>query len=453
MSARRNIGVWAHWLGMSEPLLLGNLYATRTGVREVFEFEYRAEALRNPALTQVALDPRVLPYPGSQYPPQGTRNFGLFLDSCPDRWGRMLMDRRNERARRQAQGPHEGATPTLLESDYLLGVHDAFRVGALRFTIEGNASDAAGAGTAAGSHRRRAAPAFMASSAQRAAPPFVRLRELEQASRAIESDEANAPELDEWLRILLAPGGSLGGARPKASVQDEHGQLWIAKFPSQKDMHDVGAWELVLHTLARFCGLDVPDAWAKPYASAYHTFAVQRFDRLPGGQRRHYASAMTLTGHSDGDDEASGASYLEIAAVLMRAGCATNADLLELWSRIVFNMCVSNTDDHLRNHGFLLEPDRGWRLSPAFDMNPVVGSHGLKLNVTEADNALDLDLALSVAPRFRVSNASARERISLIQSAVRRWPVLATRLGISKREQDRMAGAFALASTPLAPLA
>jgi len=452
MSARRTIGVWAHWLGMSKPLQLGFLHATRSGVREVFEFEYREESLHNPALTQVALDPRVLPYPGSQYPQQGTRNFGLFLDSSPDRWGRMLMDRRNERTYRQAQGPKAGATPALLESDYLLGVHDAFRVGALRFTLEGNTSDAA-AVAAANDGRGRAVQEFLASSAQRAAPPFVRLRELEQASRAIESDEASVQELDEWLRILLAPGGSLGGARPKASVQDEHGQLWIAKFPSQKDVHDVGAWELVLHTLAKFCGLDVPEAWAKPYASAYHTFAVQRFDRLAGELRRHYASAMTLTGHRDGDDEASGASYLEIAAVLMRAGCATNEDLFELWSRIVFNMCVSNTDDHLRNHGFLMEQGRGWRLAPAFDMNPVVGSHGLKLNVSEADNALDLGLALSVAPRFRVSPATARERISLIQSVVRRWPTLATRLGIPKREQDYMAGAFALASTPLEPLA
>ncbi len=244
--------------------------------------------------------------------------------------------------------------------------------------------------------------------------------------------------------MLIAPGGSLGGARPKASVLDPQGQLWIAKFPSVRDEHDIGAWELVVQTLAKGCGVAVPQSLARRYASAHHTFVVKRFDRTLDG-RLHFASAMTLIGRLDGDDASTGASYLEIARVLIDHGVQTDADLRELWSRIVFNMLVSNTDDHLRNHGFLLVPGKGWRLSDAYDMNPVPESHGLKLNVSEADNAMDLDLARSVAPYFRVSKKLAGEIIERSQAVVRQWPKIAGSLRIRAREQERMAAAFRLA--------
>jgi serine/threonine-protein kinase HipA len=274
-----------------------------------------------------------------------------------------------------------------------LGVHDAYRVGALRF-------------------RRNDEGPFLEDQHDMAAPPFVKLRALEAASLALERDRDNvASEADEWLRMLIAPGGSLGGAPPKASVVDPTGHLWIAKFPSVRDDHHVGAWEMVVHTLAKACGLEVPDALVRRFGSAHHTFLVKRFDRTAQGRRRHFASAMNLTGHQDGDDASTGASYLEIAQVLMTDGANTDADLRELWSRIVFNLLVSNTDDHLRNHGFLLVPGRGWGLSPAYDMNPVSHAHGLKLNISEADNAMDLELAQSVAPCFGVSVAQAEEII------------------------------------------
>ncbi|KAB0545590.1 HipA domain-containing protein, partial [Pseudomonas palleroniana] len=170
-----------------------------------------------------------------------------------------------------------------------------------------------------------------------------------------------------------------------------------------RDTHDVGGWEMVVNTLAQGCGLNVAEGRAQRYASDYHCFMVKRFDRTAKGGRLHFASAMTLTEHQDGDGHETGASYLEIAEVLVREGAAPDLDLRELWRRIVFNMLVSNTDDHLRNHGFLLQPGRGWRLSPAYDMNPVPGDTGLRLNVSEADNAMDLDLAMSVAGYFRVS--------------------------------------------------
>jgi serine/threonine-protein kinase HipA len=306
-------------------------------------------------------------------------------------------------------------------------VHDAFRVGALRFRLND-------------------AGEFLDNRHREAAPPLIRLRELEAASRALERDEDNTdPAGDEWLRILIAPGGSLGGARPKASVVDPNGVLWIAKFPSVRDNNDVGAWELLAHTLALRCELRVPESLARRFASSQHTFLVKRFDRTERGGRLHFASAMTLTGHRDGDDAYTGASYLEIARVLIEQGAQTDADLRELWSRIVFNLLVSNTDDHLRNHGFLLVPGTGWRLSEAYDMNPVPDSQGLRLNVTEVDNSLDLELARAVASYFRLSSSAANEIIDHTRTIVRQWPTIAGKLGISTREQDRMASAFRLA--------
>ncbi len=272
------------------------------------------------------------------------------------------------------------------------------------------------------------------------------IRALEQASRALEEDPDNiADQGQDWLRMLIAPGGSLGGARPKASVVDDAGRLYIAKFPSTRDTYDVGGWELVVNGLADGCGLNVAPAQARKFASDHHCYMVRRFDRTDAGRRLHFASAMTLTGHGDGDDASTGASYLELAEVLINQGAQPNADLQELWSRIVFNILVSNTDDHLRNHGFILAPGSGWKLSPAYDMNPVPHADGLKLNVTEADNALDLELAREVAGYFRMDPRAANERIEEIRGIVAQWRTLAQGIGLSPREQDRMADAFRLA--------
>jgi serine/threonine-protein kinase HipA len=280
-----------------------------------------------------------------------------------------------------------------------------------------------------------------------AAPPFVRLRELEAASRALENDpNGDDPATGEWLRLLLAPGASLGGARPKATVVDPHGHLWIAKFPSVRDRSDVGAWEYVLQILAKRCGLRVPPSDARTFANDRHTFMIRRFDRDPSGSRIHFASAMTLTGHIDGDDASSGASYLEIAEIIASQGANAKADLHELWSRIVFSILVSNTDDHLRNHGFLLAPNSGWRLSEAYDMNPVPGSRGLSLNIDESNNALDIDIARSVAPYFRLKDGEASDVIARFRSVVSTWREIATSVGIGRAEQSEMEDAFLEAS-------
>lgn len=419
------IAVYGDWVGLAEPIRLGRLYTHPAGVQEVFEYEFDDKVLRRPDMAGLNLDPRLGWFAGRQYPPQGQETFGAFADASPDRWGRLLMRRRLERAQRAGRAD---AKARLYESDYLLGVHDAYRAGALRF-------------------RRNDEGAFLDHQHDTAAPPFVKLRALEAASLALERDQDNtASEADEWLRMLIAPGGSLGGARPKASVVDPSGYLWIAKFPSVRDDYDVGAWEMVVHTLAKACGLDVPDALVRRFGSAHHTFLVKRFDRVAQGQRRHFASAMNLTGHQDGDDASTGASYLEIAQVLMTDGASTHAGLRELWSRVVFNLLVSNTDDHLRNHGFLLEPGRGWALSPAFDMNPVPHAQGLKLNISETDNAMDLELAQSVAPYFRLAVEQAEEIISNQIQIVSQWRTIAGSLSISHREQQQMEAAFRLAA-------
>ncbi|MGA7815196.1 type II toxin-antitoxin system HipA family toxin [Caballeronia sp.] len=415
------IAVHGDWVGLPAPVLLGRLYTHRAAAREILDFEFDSAFLKRREVANLRLDPRLGLFEGRQYPAQGQDTFGAFADASPDHWGRLLMRRRLERAQRAGLVDPKSR---LYESDYLLGVHDTYRVGALRF-------------------RRNEEGAFLDNQHHIAAPPFVQLRALEAASLALERDENNTDShADEWLRMLIAPGGSLGGARPKASVVDPEGHLWIAKFPSVRDEHDVGAWEMVVHTLAKACGLNVPDALVRRFGSQHHTFLVKRFDRTPDGRRVHFASAMNLTGHQDGDDASTGASYLEIAQVLMTDGVSTDADLRELWSRIVFNLLVSNTDDHLRNHGFLLESGRGWRLSPAFDMNPTPNAHGLKLNISEVDNAMDLELVRSVAPYFRVPVADANDIIEQQQQVVSQWRIIAHSLGISAQEQRRLADAF-----------
>jgi len=418
------IAVYADWDGLTAPLRLGVLNAQRGTGRDVFSFEFDNTALTHPMVVKLYLNPRLGLYEGRQYPPQGHETFGVFSDASPDRWGRMLMRRRLERSQRAGLVDE---SVRLHELDYLLGVHDAYRVGALRFRLNDSGD-------------------FLDDRHSEAAPPFVQLRELEAASLALERDEnSTAENVDDWLRMLIAPGGSLGGARPKASVVDPVGNLWIAKFPSVRDEHDVGAWEIVVQTLARSCGLRVSASQVKRYANPYHTFLVKRFDRTAQGKRLHFASAMTLTGHKDGEDASTGVSYLEIARVLMDHGAQTNLDLRELWSRIVFNLLVSNTDDHLRNHGFILEPGKGWQLSEAYDMNPTPESHGLKLNISEVDNAMDLGLARSVAHYFRITGQMADEIIGNFQQVVAQWPKIADRLGIPQSEQKRMAPAFRLA--------
>ncbi|HEX3468849.1 MAG TPA: HipA domain-containing protein [Candidatus Elarobacter sp.] len=424
------IEVYKDWSSGEPPTLLGTLRPRSGGTGALFDFTFDEHALVDATLAKQSLDPDLGLFAGPQFPKSGRTQFGVFQDSSPDRWGETLIRRRFDRDKRAGRVPKNAR---LQEQDYLLGVHDAFRSGALRYKLAADGP-------------------FLDDRDHNAAPPFVRLRALETASRGIENDTDNDnPATDEWLRLLIAPGASLGGARPKATVVDVSGNLWIAKFPSIKDRYDVGAWEMVVQQLAERCGLRVPASDARTFASSEHTFLVRRFDRRESGGRIHFASAMTLTGNTDGAGASTGASYLEIAEVIMSQGAAPREDLLELWSRIVFNIMVSNTDDHLRNHGFLLAPDAGWRLAPAFDMNPVPDSSGLSLNIDESDNALDLELVRSVAPYFRLKEAQASAIIDRFAKIVSGWRELANPLGIKRGEQDDMTDAFRAAVTAASP--
>jgi len=395
---------------------MGTLSIVHTKGHQVTSFEYSKEWIQL-GLAQ-DIDPDLQFYTGPQYLSNGKANFGVFMDSSPDRWGRTLMDRREAiMARKKGRKPRK-----LFEEDYLLGVYDAYRLGGLRFKVEGSNS-------------------FQHDDQGLASPPWTSLRELEHASMQLEQDLLKETEAIKWLNLLIAPGASLGGARPKASVMDEDHHLWIAKFPSVKDTHNIGAWEMVVNELAQQSCLNVAEGMVRQFNSDHHTFLSRRFDRTTKQGRLHFASALTLLGLTDGSH---GASYLHLAEFIMRYGSAANADLEQLWRRIVFHMAIKNTDDHLRNHGFLLT-GAGWRLSPAYDLNPVYYGTGLTLNVSETDNLLDFDLALEVAKYFRLSDHLAKKIIDHTKMTVRRWSEVANKYQIPAKEQDFMASAFELA--------
>ena len=411
------IWVYADWKSMEEPQLIGMLVAQRVRGKEIFSFEYNEAWLSNSQAT-LYLDPNLGLYKGKQYLPDGRNNFGVFLDSAPDRWGRLLM-RRREAWQAKLEGREER---TLFESDYLLGVFDGHRMGGLRFKLEQDG-------------------AFLNNHKKMATPPWTSLRELEYASLQLEKEDAiNDPEYTKWLSMLIDPGSSLGGARPKASVLDEKGNLWIAKFPSSKDDKNTGAWEMVLHELAKVCGIHVPDARLLQFSGKHHTFLSKRFDRLKD-KRIHFASAMTLLGYQDGADFHDGLSYLDIVAFIIQQGALVKADLEQLWRRVVFNILVSNTDDHLRNHGFILT-NNGWQLSPAYDMNPNEMGSGLTLNISENSNEQDISIALETAKHYKLKKDEAIKILNDMQLEIANWRTVAKKLGMGSSEIEQMKRAF-----------
>ena len=397
-----------------QPVLMGSLYVNVIKGGESYSFEYDKDWLRKTCLT-LTLDPELMPYSGRQYP-TGKNIFGLFADASPDRWGRVLM---NKRERILAE--KEGRKPSkLYDSDYLLGVYDETRMGGIRFKANQEGP-------------------FLSDDKETAAPPWATLRTLEEASRNFENDETGLTE--KWLNQLIKPGSSLGGARPKATVVDTKDQLWIAKFPSKNDENDTGAWEMVAHDLAALCGLNVPEAKLEKFSPLGSTFLIKRFDRM-GSKRVHFASAMTLLGKTDGASAADGSSYLDIAAFIKSYGAQPKKDLGELWKRIVFNMAVTNTDDHLRNHAFILT-DKGWILSPLYDVNPVPYGDELSLNVDEEDNSISIDLAVQTAVRFGISESDAEAQAEEILKIVREdWEKTAAGYGLSRRQIEEMRPAF-----------
>ncbi|MGD0617951.1 MAG: HipA domain-containing protein [Bryobacteraceae bacterium] len=398
------------------PALMGALRCQKSRTGDIFSFEYDPAWLQKPEA--FSFDPDLALVSGPQYPVPGRANFGIFLDSSPDRWGRVLMQKReNIRAR------HEGRRArSLTEWDFLLGVHDETRLGALRF-------------------RDPETGQFIDTNDAFAAPPIASLRELQAASLQFElhGDEEEHAEYEEWLTMLFASGTSLGGARPKASIRDEAGALCLAKFPSRQDRRDVGAWEIVAHRLAAKAGITVPDARAlRMPDSAYTTFLVRRFDRTSQGRRLAFVSAMTLTQRNDGE---AGASYLELVDLLQSRGSNTHNDCVELFRRVVFSILIHNTDDHLRNHGFFIG-ERGISLSPAYDINPSNDRNELSLAINEVDTTCDVSIALEAAADYGLSKSEVDETVARATAAVTSWREEATRLRIPKAEQDLMAAAF-----------
>ncbi|WP_026506506.1 type II toxin-antitoxin system HipA family toxin [Butyrivibrio sp. MC2013] len=408
------IYVYENWKADS-PSFIGTMHVEGIKGKQIVSFEYDINWLAD-LTNSVSLDPDLKMFSGRQYPPINKLFFGVFEDSCPDRWGRLLMKRREAiNAKKEERKPK-----TLSEVDYLLGVFDETRMGGLRFSVSKDGP-------------------FLSNDKELATPPWTTLRKLESASLAFEKNEDGLEE--KWLKQLIAPGSSLGGARPKASVVAPDGSLWIAKFPSKDDEINVGAWEMVTHDLAALCGLNVPEAKVEDFSKIGSTFLIKRFDRS-GAKRIHFASAMTLLGKSDGANASDGNGYLDVASIIKAYGGKPDEDLLELWKRIVFNMAVSNTDDHLRNHGFILENGR-WRLSPLYDVNPNIYGDSLSLNVDKDNNLIDFELVLSTAKLYGISEIRASEELNLIKDAVQsNWKTLAKHYGIKRSEIEEMSPAF-----------
>ena len=380
-----------------EPKKLGVLYVDTLRGTEHYSFEYDEYWLKNTKFSY-NLDPDISMFSGRQYT---TKNiFGMFADASPDRWGRVLMKRREAiKARNENRKPDK-----LYDSDFLLGVYDQTRVGALRFKEDEDGR-------------------FLSDDKETAAPPWATLRSLEEASRQFEKDENILN--DKWLKQLLKPGSSLGGARPKATVEDEKGNLWIAKFPSKNDEYNVGAWEKVVHDLAKLCGLNVPESKIEKFSKDGSTFLVKRFDR-DGKRRIHFASAMTMLGKSDGASSDDGSSYIDIVDFIKAYGACPKEDLTELFKRIILT-------------------DKGWKLSPLYDVNPVPYGDTLSLNVDSYDNSISIDLAVSAADFYDIKPEDAQIYAKEIMSIVRNsWENLAQKYGINREQIEEMRPAFSV---------
>ena len=410
---KTEIYVYAHWQGMPEPKIIGVLSAQQAKGKKAFSFEYNNDWIKSEQ--RFLLDPDIQLFGGPQYPNK-KENFGIFLDSMPDTWGRTLMKRR---AAQWAKEKREKA-PTLYDIDYLLGVYDESRMGALRFKIDKEGD-------------------FLDNNKTVSTPPWSSIRELQNAAANFENGD-DSDEVIKWLSILMAPGSSLGGARPKANILDNDKSLWIAKFPSKTDNIDKAAWEFLAYRLAINAGIEMAPCRIEKILGNYHTFFTKRFDRSEG-ERIHFASAMTMTGNNEDTIRENTASYLDIAEFISNYGTNIEVNLQQLWRRIIFNIAISNTDDHLRNHGFILV-EGGWILSPAFDLNPSIEKDGLALNIDTDNNDLDFELTKNVGEFFRLNTQQMEDNIKEVLLATSKWRELANEIGISRGEQEQMIKAF-----------
>lgn len=393
-----------------ETLIVGKLWFHQRASRQSASFEYDKNWLKHSE--KFAFDPALQLTEGAFHTKPDQILFGAIGDSAPDRWGRVLM-RRSENLSAKLTGD----TPrTLSELDYLLGVNDEARQGALRFSLQPDGP-------------------YLMPKSEHSIPPIIDLPQLLSATERFLRDDETAED----LKILLAPGSSLGGARPKASVRDKDGHLAMAKFPKKDDEYNVVLWEAVALTLAENAGIETAK-WRIERINEKPVLILRRFDRI-FDRRIPFLSAMSMLGAKDNDPH----SYLDIAYAIIQYGAKPNSDLEELWRRIIYTVLISNTDDHLRNHGFLYERHKGWVLSPAYDINPTpleLKARLLSTSIGYDDPTASVDLALSLISDFRIKKSRAIEIIKEVTLAVSQWRSVASRFGLAKKEIDRMSSAF-----------
>ncbi len=401
--------VWMDADFLNEQLWVGTLHNDQGQMR----FVYAKDWLAHPAAFN--LDPDLSLDRAPFFPRPELGNFGIFLDSSPDRWGQTLLQRREALEAKDRRAKRRN----LYAWDYLIGVQDSTRQGAFRF-------------------KRENTDIFL-DSHELAAPPVTSLGQLETIAKQLSQKKIDDLDLlRKWLSVLVAPGASLGGARPKANFTQTDGSLWMAKFPAKDDDRDIGAWEWVVHALAQSIGIDVPAARLLRFGDDFHTFSVKRFDRA-GKRRVFYASAMTVLNKAQSE----GTSYLEMALFIHRHGDADHIakDLAQLFRRVAFNVAVGNRDDHLRNHGFILTA-KGWTLAPAFDVNPSTSNAEHVLNLDDTDNRPDLHTVLATAPFYGLTSNAAQAIVGDIVKAVSRWEAAARQAGISGADIALTSGAF-----------
>lgn len=410
--------VFADFDWLDKPELVGELCYEKLRGSESYAFRFEDNWLKFHAGIKLSED--INNYPGLQYTQPGNDIFGCFSDALPDRWGRTLLKRRE-----QIQASEEKrAVRNLSSFDYLMGIDDFSRMGGFRLKRELDGD-------------------FINVSPSLKIPPLTELRQLVLASQEVEKSEENdvLPE-KKWIAQLIQPGTSLGGARPKAGVLDDSGNLCIAKFPSRKDDYDTGLWEHFSHLLARKAGIYAAQTKVLGGLGKYHTLLSKRFDRTDEGKRIHFASSMSLIGLRDGDNAQGGYGYLNIVDFILQSCCDVEKNLQELYRRVAFNICIGNSDDHFRNHGFLLTP-RGWTLSPAYDMNPTLNEYQ-SLLINESSNKADIRTLLESCESYMIKKEVAENIIRQVQAAVAGWENLAVLLQIPAREVTMFKDRFKL---------
>ena len=406
----KTIYVYADFDWLTTPMPVGELSYELLRGSDSYAFKFDDNWLRQYGSLFLSAD--LNNYPGLQYTQPGRDIFGCFSDALPDRWGRLLLNRREQIMATEGQRPIR----KLSSFDYLIGIDDFSRMGGFRFKTNQNGE-------------------FINCDSPLRIPPLTDLRSLVAASMEIEkSEELNQLPEKKWIQQLVHPGSSLGGARPKAGVRDTDGCLYVAKFPSRNDDYDVSLWEHLSHLLAKKAGVIAAETSVIPTGENYHALLSKRFDRTADGRRIHFASAMTLLGLTDGSNAQTGNGYLDIVDFILQNCCKVEENLRQLYRRVAFNIAIGNTDDHFRTHGFLLT-SRGWTLSPAYDMNPTTNEYQ-SLLITSSTNKSDLNLLLEASEEYMIGKEEAAKIIDEVTDAVKGWRRMAANLGIAKREME-----------------